>query len=149
MASEQWFLTNRPRATPWGPQRNLSFTPLKGLRDIRSYQLKTPGTTVIHKNLSYNTASYHFVEVVKSASISKQRRHSARCLQLAKYGEVLNTQKWRWKWQPLNSTQSDNSQKEKFLHKYNPDFLKYGFVNGEKEADPRAQCVGCRLLPPN
>ncbi len=40
-------------------------------------------------------------------------------------------------------------QKTKFLRKYNPDFIKYGFVNGGSEAEPRAQCVECGLTLSN
>lgn len=35
------------------------------------------------------------------------------------------------------------------MRKYNPDFIKYGFVNGGSEAVPRAQCVECGLTLSN
>lgn len=40
-------------------------------------------------------------------------------------------------------------QKSRFCRKYNPDFIKYGFVNGGDEAEPRAQCVECGLMLSN
>lgn len=33
--------------------------------------------------------------------------------------------------------------KAKFVRKFNPNLIKYGFVNGGREAEPRAQCVKC------
>uniref|UniRef100_A0A8C1ZCR9 HAT C-terminal dimerisation domain-containing protein n=1 Tax=Cyprinus carpio TaxID=7962 RepID=A0A8C1ZCR9_CYPCA len=42
-----------------------------------------------------------------------------------------------------------NPQKLRFCRKYNPDFIKYGFVNGGDEAEPRAQCVECGLMMSN
>lgn len=50
-----------------------------------------------------------------------------------------------------NEYKSDNppSQKATFLCKFNPDFLKYVFVNRGNEADLRAQCAKCGLMLPN
>ena len=46
--------------------------------------------------------------------------------------------------------EDDNpSQKAKVVRKYNPDFIKYGFVNGGSEKEPRAQCVECGLTLSN
>ncbi|KAE8280227.1 Zinc finger MYM-type protein 6 [Larimichthys crocea] len=45
--------------------------------------------------------------------------------------------------------EDDPPPKSKFLRKYNPDFIKYGFVNGGSEAVPRAQCVECGLTLSN
>ncbi|KAE8278788.1 Zinc finger MYM-type protein 6 [Larimichthys crocea] len=45
--------------------------------------------------------------------------------------------------------EDDPAPKSKFFRKYNPDFIKYGFVNGGSEAVPRAQCVECGLTLSN
>ncbi|XP_023813414.1 SCAN domain-containing protein 3-like [Oryzias latipes] len=41
------------------------------------------------------------------------------------------------------------SSKAKFIRKYNPDLINFGFVNGGSEAEPRAQCVECGLTLSN
>lgn len=41
------------------------------------------------------------------------------------------------------------SKKSKVVRKYNADFIKYGFVNGGNEVEPRAQCVECGLMLSN
>ncbi|XP_077065697.1 SCAN domain-containing protein 3-like [Siphateles boraxobius] len=46
-------------------------------------------------------------------------------------------------------SRSNPAQKSRFCRKYNPDFIKYGFVNGGDEAEPRAQCVECGLMLSN
>ncbi|XP_061600964.1 SCAN domain-containing protein 3-like [Cololabis saira] len=45
--------------------------------------------------------------------------------------------------------EDDNPTKSKFMRKYNPDFIKYGFVNGGSAAVPRAQCVECGITLSN
>ena len=30
-------------------------------------------------------------------------------------------------------------------HKYNPDYIRFGFVSGGDDVEPRAQCVECAL----
>ncbi|XP_061598835.1 uncharacterized protein LOC133461871 isoform X3 [Cololabis saira] len=45
--------------------------------------------------------------------------------------------------------EDDNPTKSKFMRKYNPDFIKYGFVNGGSAAVPRAKCVECGLTLSN
>lgn len=42
-----------------------------------------------------------------------------------------------------NEVESDANPtpKTKFVRKYNPDFIKFGFINRGSEAEPRAQCV--------
>jgi zinc finger BED domain-containing protein 5/7/8/9 len=54
----------------------------------------------------------------------------------------------------LKRTSDDNvvagpSKKPKIMRKYNPDFVKYGFVNGGSVAEPKAQCLECGLMLSN
>ncbi len=44
-----------------------------------------------------------------------------------------------------DESEANPSSMAKFVRKYNPDFIKFGFVNGGSEAEPRAQCVECGL----
>ena len=37
----------------------------------------------------------------------------------------------------------------KIQRKYNPDYIRLGFVNGGDDAEPRAQCVDCVLTRSN
>ena len=37
----------------------------------------------------------------------------------------------------------------KIQRKYNPDFIRFGFVNGGDDSEPRAQCVECGLTLSN
>ncbi|KAM4604703.1 SCAN domain-containing protein 3-like [Polymixia lowei] len=48
-----------------------------------------------------------------------------------------------------DKSDANPSSKATFVRKYNPDFIKFGFVNGGSEAEPRAQCVECVLTLSN
>lgn len=37
----------------------------------------------------------------------------------------------------------------KIQRKYNPDYIRFGFVNGGDDVEPRAQCVECALTLSN
>ena len=48
-----------------------------------------------------------------------------------------------------DESEASPSSTTKFVRKYNPDFIKYGFVDGGSEAEPRAQFVECGLTLSN